>query len=62
MPFDAPEVVVAAEGDEEKLDPTRKAVIYGGVVEEAVAGSYDLEWTQVRGRDAVGVLPTFFRL
>lgn len=45
--FDAPEVVVAAEGGGKKLDPTRKAVFYGGIVEED-SGSHDLEWTQVR--------------
>ncbi|CAM9419179.1 unnamed protein product [Pylaiella littoralis] len=47
VPFEAPEVFVAAKDDGEKLDPTRKAVIYGGIDEQPTA--YDLMWTQVSG-------------
>lgn len=36
---------VAAKGDVEKVDPTQKTVIYGGVVEQPTA--YSLLWTQV---------------
>ncbi|CAM9232606.1 unnamed protein product [Ectocarpus sp. 6 AP-2014] len=45
--FEAPEVVVAAKNDEEKVDPTQKVVIYGGVVEQSTAVEYF--WTQVNG-------------
>ncbi|CAN0146388.1 unnamed protein product, partial [Pylaiella littoralis] len=45
--FEAPEVFVAAKDDGEKLDPTRKAVIYGGIDEQSTG--YDLMWTQVSG-------------
>ncbi|CAM9381244.1 unnamed protein product, partial [Ectocarpus sp. 8 AP-2014] len=43
--FEAPEVVLAAKHDEEKVDPTQKVVIYGGVVEQSTAVEYF--WTQV---------------
>ncbi|CAM9232454.1 unnamed protein product [Ectocarpus sp. 6 AP-2014] len=45
--FEAPEVVVAAKNDEEKVDPTQKVVIYGGVVDQSTAVEY--VWTQVNG-------------
>ncbi|CAM9950357.1 unnamed protein product, partial [Pylaiella littoralis] len=44
---DVPEVVVAARGNGEKVDPTQKTVIFGGVIEQPTA--YDLLWTQVSG-------------
>lgn len=40
-------MVVAAEDDGAKLDPTRKVVVYGGV-EAQDTGSYTLRWDQVR--------------
>ena len=45
--FDAPVVVVAAEDDGAKLDPTRKVVVYGSV-EAQDTGPYTLRWDQVR--------------
>lgn len=45
--FEAPVVVVAAEDDGAKLDPTRKVVVYGSVEAQA-SGSYTLQWNQVR--------------
>eukprot|EP00903_Cladosiphon_okamuranus_P012876 g12026.t1 len=51
--FEAPEVVVAtSDSGGLKLDPTRKIVIYGGVVEhsnDVVGQSSDLLWTQMQG-------------
>lgn len=45
--FEAPVVVVAAEDDGAKLDPTRKVVVYGSVAEQS-GSSYTLRWEQVR--------------
>ena len=45
--FEAPVVVVAAEDDGAKLNPTRKIIVYGGV-EAQDPGSYTLQWDQVR--------------
>lgn len=44
--FEAPDVFVVAKDEGNKLDPTQKAVIFGGVIEQST--SYDLLWTQVR--------------
>ncbi|CAM9229815.1 unnamed protein product, partial [Ectocarpus fasciculatus] len=45
--FEAPEVVVAAKSEAEKVDPAQKFVIYGGVAEQFTAVDY--YWTQVNG-------------
>ncbi|CAM9236501.1 unnamed protein product [Ectocarpus fasciculatus] len=45
--FEAPEVVVAAKSDEDKVDPAQKFVVYGGVVDQSTAVDY--YWAQVNG-------------
>lgn len=56
--FEAPEVVVATSDGGMKLDPTRKIVIYGGVVEQSsgvIEQSDSLLWTQVGCAECVNM-------
>lgn len=43
--YDAPDVVVWAKEDSDKLDPTAKLVLYGGVADTSSA--HDFLWSQV---------------
>lgn len=59
--FEAPEVVVATSDGGVKLDPTRKIVLYGGVVDPSsgvVEQSGDLLWSQVGNISCSTPVPT----
>ena len=43
--YATPQVIVVAQEDSDKFDPTAKLVLYGGVVDASSA--YELLWTQV---------------
>lgn len=59
--FEAPEVVVATSDGGVKLDPTRKIILYGGVVDPSsgvVEQSGDLLWSQVGNTSCSTPVPT----